>query len=85
MSRKTHCEHQESEVSFSSYLTSDGFGECEVLLTGFFVLLFLIRNSRVIESGTFHCQMITSRQITLKVPFRCSHHAVFSLNQLLFS
>lgn len=84
MSRKAHCEHQESEVSFSSSLTSDGFGKCKVFLTGFFVLLFLIRKSRVIESGTFHCQMTVSRQIILKAPFKCPPHAIFSIDQLLF-
>lgn len=84
MSRKAHCEHQESEVSFSSSLTSDGLGKCEVFLTGFFGLLFLIRNSRVIESGTFHCQMIANRQITLKAPFKSFPRAIFSLDQLFF-
>lgn len=53
MSRKAHYIHQENEVSFSSSSTSDGFGKCEVFLTRLSVLLFLIRNSRVIESGTF--------------------------------
>lgn len=55
----------------------------EIFLT-VFVLLFVIRNSRVIESGTFHCQMIASRQITLKVPFKSSPRTMFSLDQLLF-
>lgn len=50
----------------------------------FFVLLFLIRNSRVIESGTFHCQMIANRRITLKAPFKSFPRAIFSLDQLFF-
>jgi len=84
VSRKAHCEHQESEVLFSSCLTSDGFGKYEVFLTGFFALLFLIRISRVIESGTFHYQMTASREITLKAPFKCYPRTLFSLDQLLF-